>query len=468
MITVFMLILFDVLSKKIIYSYPFRIAYLGIDVILLGCFKTRLIKNIDLVLLVGLCLTITLSRVNDVVNFNRVPMDNDFMDIPSYIVVHAAVSLPHYRQWYYCLIIPLVFFITFPISRVFFHFPSTYNYASSAVIFLQFILVSYGGATAHYIKFELMVRSYIADHSLVESSKLDIMNGEERDVPLETIYDSTVAVTTSKDTSDNSLKREYKSQNRPKRTDKVKQSFSSVKQKSKQALMTKFNDPEWESKCKYIDFRDTLRVLRRSLPLNIFSVAIGCLIQYSVGSQKLGNVLLILGMQSGAFLLFAIVVYCVIYKLKIVFPKKTEKDNISVMPIDSHIYKKNNLLESLIFLVSMTAVNCFMIGFNTFNNQQEVFTTYIDAVTTLRMRRSTLLVFTLIVLVEGVVFYALYKSSSPDLSDAYLEIVKAIAFGAVEGLVLGYYLVYLRRKLFEKNAKRDALQSQNSSKVSEV
>eukprot|EP00834_Sanchytrium_tribonematis_P000597 NODE_11_length_54881_cov_1.430718.p10 type:complete len:533 gc:universal NODE_11_length_54881_cov_1.430718:10224-11822(+) len=492
-VSVILLTIFDIISKKIEFQYPFRLAYLAIDLFLLGMFKTKFVKHIDVFIMFGLSFVIILARINDVYSYNRSPQDNDSMDITSYIIIHAATTLPHFRQWYYCFFIPIVFLISFPVSRACFAPQLDFFNNGSAVIYVQALLICYGAVTAHYIKFELMVRSYIADHNLgkqqstftepssLTSKALDISLAEQTE-------SNTAAIDTENPTiekelqSDDSVKKSQTESNfntkeripgaeRERRPSKknieiLKRHVTTVKQISKNALISKkFHDPNWESKCKFIDFRDTLRVLRRSLPLASFAATVGAVVQFSIGSQTLASVLLIIFMQGVTFLLFGALIFVIIKTLKIQFPKRTEKDNISNMPVDLTIYKKNNTLEALIFAVSVIAINCFMISFNTFGNQQEVFATYIDCVTTFRMRRSSLLFFTLTMLTEGIVLYATFKSSFPALSSAYMEIVKALAFGAVEGVIIGYYLIYLRRTLFEKNAKLDTASSQSNSNV---
>ena len=554
LISVVLLSVFDIVSNKFSYQYPFRLAYLAIDIGILALFKTKFVKHIDLVILFGLSLVVILSRINDVRIFNMAndPTLLDSMDIPSYILVHAATTLPHYRQWFLSLVIPLVFLIAFPISRACYKTDKTFIELGSIVIFVQVMFVCYGGITAHYIKFELMIRTYIADHSFDKSqnSKFDENNksierttvateGEEsektgtikREATIPELAeaeasqqigpesdnnksqgDGLASVKTKSDSeglskkpsikksSDNNspdLSRKTVEGSSPSMSrntesakaksegdglatkpslkrkgsahvDAIKKNYTAAKQISKKVLLTKFSDPNWENKCKFIDFRDTLRVLRRSLPLNVFAVVVSTIVQSAIGARALDSTILIIAMQGGSFLIFAVIVFSVIKSLKIQFPKKTEKDNITGMPIDLNIYKKNNILETLIFVVSCIALNCFLIAFNTINNQQEVFMTYIDSVTTLRMRRSTLFIFTFAMLIESIILYSIFKSSESHYAAAYMEIIKALAYGSVEGLVFGYYLVYLRRNLFEKNAQIDAHSSQQSSKTSEA
>eukprot|EP00834_Sanchytrium_tribonematis_P001444 NODE_35_length_36362_cov_0.944434.p20 type:complete len:253 gc:universal NODE_35_length_36362_cov_0.944434:1948-2706(+) len=122
LIWVSLLFIFDYLEHGFVSPNYFRIGYYAIA--LIGILVTKLTtKHNDFVAIILITILLVLSTGDDVTTFNSL---SDFSSLesnwfPMLVILHASLSLIHSRSWLYLLIVPTCYFVSYCISRSFFH-----------------------------------------------------------------------------------------------------------------------------------------------------------------------------------------------------------------------------------------------------------------------------------------------------------------------------------------------------------
>ena len=116
-----LMFIFDYLEQGRVKNDYFRLVYYGIAI--MGILVTKLTrKNNDLVMIGASTVLLVVSTADDVLTFNATAEYTSIETnwFPMLIILHSSMSLIHVRNWLFVLVIPVVYLISYCVSRSFF------------------------------------------------------------------------------------------------------------------------------------------------------------------------------------------------------------------------------------------------------------------------------------------------------------------------------------------------------------